>query len=532
MTPVDVTTSATRATGHNDFRADGVRVWTEGSTSTDKAAGYFDVHLPLAAVGEPAMEWSSSQSAQPGLQLATDFDGDGDIDGVLVGEAVYGGNWWVGSIDDQAVFAAPNTPPTTGGGGSQFNGTLDEWRAAYPDAQVLQAGWSLGSGVKGDGVIYSLTVGATDYLFSRSEGRTTTLYPNEVVHTDTRATGHNDFRQTSGVRVWTEGSTSTDKATGYFTVGEDLARVGEPSMQWRANGTDNRLMPGLQLVIDVDGDGEPDGLLVGERTYADGTRLYQENFGLTNWWLTGSSTDAVKAMAPSDKGGYGSAFNGTLAEWRAALPGATVISAGWSLGSGVKGDGVIEAITVGSTTYTFTGSNRAPQSADAELTVASGASGRVRLQATDADGDTLTYSVDGRELTGATFRYQAPPDFAGQQTVEYQVTDGRDIATGEIAIDVVPARTKASMVVGPQKLTSKKVVRVRLHVTSTGSTSGGRVQVAVDGKRAGRGVIGDNGRVKVVLAKKLAKGKHWITATYRGTDYTAGVVRTTRVRVR
>ena len=42
--------SETRATGHNEFRTDGsgVRVWTEGNTSTDKAAGYFDVNKPLA----------------------------------------------------------------------------------------------------------------------------------------------------------------------------------------------------------------------------------------------------------------------------------------------------------------------------------------------------------------------------------------------------------------------------------------------------------------------------------------------------
>ena len=133
LTPVDVNTTATRATGHNDFLADGVHVWTEGATSTDKAAGYFDVHVPLADVGEPTLDWVGTNPV-PGTQLTTDFDGDGDVDGVLVGEPVYGGNWWIGSVDDQTVFDAPNTPPTTGGGGSALNGTLDEWRAAYPDA--------------------------------------------------------------------------------------------------------------------------------------------------------------------------------------------------------------------------------------------------------------------------------------------------------------------------------------------------------------------------------------------------------------
>ncbi|RYJ06891.1 MAG: hypothetical protein EON52_04050, partial [Actinomycetales bacterium] len=51
--------SETRATGHNDFVDDGVRVYTEGSTSTDKAAGYFDVNKPLADVGEPSLLWKA-----------------------------------------------------------------------------------------------------------------------------------------------------------------------------------------------------------------------------------------------------------------------------------------------------------------------------------------------------------------------------------------------------------------------------------------------------------------------------------------
>ena len=40
-----------RVTGHNIFGADGkVHVYTEGNTSTDKAAGYFDVNRSLSAL--------------------------------------------------------------------------------------------------------------------------------------------------------------------------------------------------------------------------------------------------------------------------------------------------------------------------------------------------------------------------------------------------------------------------------------------------------------------------------------------------
>ena len=43
-----VDTSETRVTGHNVFSGGVVRVYTEGATSTDKAAGYFDVHDYIA----------------------------------------------------------------------------------------------------------------------------------------------------------------------------------------------------------------------------------------------------------------------------------------------------------------------------------------------------------------------------------------------------------------------------------------------------------------------------------------------------
>src|SRR5690242_20622291 len=57
-----VDTSETRATGHNVFAGGHVRVYTEGATSTDKAAGYFDVDRSLAAVAavEPTMGWTAN----------------------------------------------------------------------------------------------------------------------------------------------------------------------------------------------------------------------------------------------------------------------------------------------------------------------------------------------------------------------------------------------------------------------------------------------------------------------------------------
>jgi hypothetical protein len=61
----------------------------------------------------------------------------------------------------------------------------------------------------------------------------------------------------------------------------------------------------------------------------------------------------VKDAAPSHSGGSGSANHGTLAQWRVAFPNAIVTAYGFSLGSGVKGDGVIDAVEFAGTRHTF-----------------------------------------------------------------------------------------------------------------------------------------------------------------------------------
>ena len=100
----------------------------------------------------------------------------------------------------------------------------------------------------------------------------------------------------------------------------------------------------------IDGNGNDYNILVGEPVYGD------------NWWLTNSSSATAKAADPSgaNDGGNGSAYFGTLAEWANALPDARVYAGGFSLGSGVKGDGVIDSITYDGTTYRFTNTASAP----------------------------------------------------------------------------------------------------------------------------------------------------------------------------
>ena len=59
-----------------------------------------------------------------------------------------------------------NAPVTGGGSGSPWHGTLDQWRAAFPDANVVAFGFSLGSGVQGDGVINAINFAGDRYTFA------------------------------------------------------------------------------------------------------------------------------------------------------------------------------------------------------------------------------------------------------------------------------------------------------------------------------------------------------------------------------
>ena len=171
---------------------------------------------------------------------------------------------------------------------------------------------------------------------------TGTVYvPDDFVKSlsDTRATGHYELAGT-GLHIWTEGTTSTDKVAEYVATDTLLSSVGEPSLEY--TNTSGGGLPGFQLLIDADGNGQSDGILVGEKSV----------YG-NDWWLNNQAQQFVKDGAPLHTIGYGSPNHGTLEQWRAAFPHAVVTAFGFSLGSGVKGDGVINAIDFAGTRYQF-----------------------------------------------------------------------------------------------------------------------------------------------------------------------------------
>lgn len=163
--------SKTRSAGHNQLTADGLSIWTDtdvvGSTDPRKAAGYYSTDFSLSGLGNKTIAESIdyqviSGTHVPGLQLVVDFDNNGSTDGILVGEAVYGNDWWLSEGD---ASVKNNSPNTGGGNGSEWYGKIDQWLVNFPTARVKSIGYSLGSGVNASGVIKKISLGCVDYTF-------------------------------------------------------------------------------------------------------------------------------------------------------------------------------------------------------------------------------------------------------------------------------------------------------------------------------------------------------------------------------
>jgi len=174
--------SDTRANGHYEVVGTGLHVWTDGNAdlgtdghNSDKVAEYVDTNTPLSAVDNASLDYTptdpSANLTGPGFQLVVDLDNDGTKDGILVGEpGFYGNHWWLSdasptflaSIDPEVPGAAPAPGRNDG---YAHSGPLAEWLSDFSSAQVLAFGFSLGSGVHGDGTINAINFAGTRYTF-------------------------------------------------------------------------------------------------------------------------------------------------------------------------------------------------------------------------------------------------------------------------------------------------------------------------------------------------------------------------------
>jgi hypothetical protein len=357
------------------------------------------------------------------------------------------------------------------------------------------------------------------FAASPAEAATVFITSQQVNTSETRATGHNDFNA-DGVRVWTEGATSTDKAAGYFEVDQDLATAGEPSMDSVRNNLTTTLKPGMQLVTDFDGNGTPDGILVGEPTYANGDPLYGND-----WWLSNGSKQFVKDAAPSHTGGSGSANHGTLDQWRAVFPDAHIQAFGWSLGSGVLGDDTIRTMTLGPNTYDFVASG-APVATDVEGSGPYGETVSVQLEAFDPDGGPLTYtaarSSDGsvrlpRNSDTVTFRPKY--GFGGSTSFEYTARDAEGLTdTGTVTITI--AQASSSMALSQRNTYAKGTAYVGGRITTAGNPRGGLLTVSENGNQLA--TFNANGRsFRIKVGTGITAGQHTYDVAFAGSPSVA-----------
>lgn len=372
----------TRTKGHYEFTPGGLHIWTEDTSGQSKVAWYHNVTpYPLTDVGDPNMAYTGT-GAKPGMQIVIDTNGNGvadDEDGILVGEpSAYGvGKWW--SNYNFGVGA---------GMGYTSYGTLNDYLAKMPNAKVVAVGFSLGSGVVGDGTLKSLTFGCYTWTFEKAAPlaiKPCTASLGSTVVTDMSNVGVGKDGTASleknGLRMKTVMSDADGKEAyvNWFTdvTPYSLAEVGKPSLDYtRDSGTS----PGMRLTVALnDGSGRTIEL-VGEPTvpgYGDG------------WWVLDPATGTGSTV----NYGVGSAMGYTnfapLSAYLTLYPHATVQKVGFSMGWGVNGEGVMHSATFGCYTWTF---EKAPVNPQPNPTVSSACGLDIAL-AIDVSG-----SIDYDEL--------------------------------------------------------------------------------------------------------------------------------------
>jgi hypothetical protein len=334
-----------------DTRPLGSTVWVDGgihvqtfpdpdsglATSQSKAAAYLDFDLPLSQAAELDIVLEHVSGVRPSLQVGVDLDHDGDFDGYLVYESIYGDGLWASNgIANDATLAAAAPHENIGG---------------YP-----VSGFSLGSGIIGESLITELKVGCTSFVFDdeapllvQSCNGTFGVIPSyendpELAwdFSQTRTAGANTFTP-NGLFVetfpWSGDGPAQNKAAGYLPLDIPLYLAGEYDIVL-SNTTGAK--PSLQIGVDLDNDGTEDGYLVYESIYGSGL-----------WASSHISENATLAAAAPHENVGGYPVSGQLQSWVDAFPTAQIKHVGYSLGSGVVGSALIEKLVLGCNEYTF-----------------------------------------------------------------------------------------------------------------------------------------------------------------------------------
>jgi hypothetical protein len=304
------------------------------------------------------------------------------------------------------------------------------------------------------------------------------IYKDQITQPDTRATGHINWPIGGGIRMSTEGATSTDKATFAFDTHPEL--VDEADRFYLGNeaiGHDvnvksggDQATPGIQIYMD------DNIVLVKEDVYQiDGFG----DPGTSDIWLTRESPAFLRAYAPSCEsghpeletmtsdaaiaaglctGGSGSAWHGSEEEWGGVLYNLTpnedtliIRGLGESLGSGVKGNVLVSSINYGEAFYTFSRQNApAPEPTTVDPTT--------RVQA----------SIDTSTCRTANFAITLPSVGANEVYGPYQSVGFRFMSAGQqILRDTVdPGESLTRTVTFTPHNTN--VPRVKIFVTAPG----------------------------------------------------------------
>lgn len=242
-----------RSAGHHDFLKEGLHVYTDDSSSNAKSAEYYapaSSEIPTSG----SYDWYGTE---PGASSQIVFDTDADRTNagsfnVLVGEQVYTSgagdgdpltDWWYTGGSTKAATNGITCPSTSGGSGSDCHGSLQQWHDAngMSNAEVYAYGYSLGSGVKGDGVLRSQTYGDDQYVFTDEAAATPTPTKNTSASHSTDRSGRTltvDFASTSapnslqGTRViW---SVRTDSKTNAVVFYDSMGNGEHAVYRYRA----------------------------------------------------------------------------------------------------------------------------------------------------------------------------------------------------------------------------------------------------------------------------------------------------------